>query len=68
MAWRGGDIILFGSHAPREATCDSDFDLLIIMDQRGSRRQTANEIDLLLANRARPIPSASTASSVLKST
>lgn len=48
-------IILFGSYARGQATCDSDLDLLVIMDLQGSRRQTANEIDLLLADRMVPL-------------
>jgi predicted nucleotidyltransferase len=48
-------IILFGSYARGEATCDSDLDLLIIMNLQGSRRQMANEIDLLLADRLVPL-------------
>lgn len=48
-------IILFGSHARGEATFDSDLDILVVMDIQGSRRQIANEIDLLLADRMVPL-------------
>ena len=48
-------IILFGSYARGEATSDSDLDMLVVMDIQGSRRQTANEIDLLLADRMVPL-------------
>ncbi len=48
-------IILFGSYARGDATYDSDLDLLVVMDIHGSRRQTANEIDMLLDDRTVPL-------------
>lgn len=53
--FRPEKIILFGSYALGDATCDSDLDLLIITDIPGSRRQLTNEIDLLLADRMVPL-------------
>ena len=47
-------VILFGSYARGTATADSDADLLVVMDIRGSRRRKATEIDLALAGI--PIP------------
>jgi uncharacterized protein len=41
-------IILFGSHARGTAGPDSDVDLLVVMDPRGSRRQKAVEIGAAL--------------------
>lgn len=41
-------IILFGSWAKGAATDDSDLDLLIVMNVRGSKRQEAIKVDLLL--------------------
>jgi predicted nucleotidyltransferase len=41
-------IILFGSWATGAATDDSDLDLLIVMNTRGSKRQEAIKVDLLL--------------------
>jgi predicted nucleotidyltransferase len=37
-------IILFGSHARGEAGCDSDVDLLVVMQVSGSKREKALEI------------------------
>jgi len=48
-------IILFGSHARGEETPDSDVDLLVVMEVRGSCRRKANEIDLALADRTVPM-------------
>ncbi|HHW14593.1 MAG TPA: nucleotidyltransferase domain-containing protein [Firmicutes bacterium] len=48
-------IILFGSYARGETTRDSDLDLLVVMKVHGSRRQTANEIDMLLSDRTVPL-------------
>ncbi len=48
-------VILFGSHARGTAGPDSDVDLLVIMPVEGSRRQKANEIDLMLADRMAPL-------------
>lgn len=41
-------IILFGSWSKETATCDSDLDLLIVMNVKGSKRQAAIKVDLLL--------------------
>jgi predicted nucleotidyltransferase len=41
-------IILFGSHARREAGPDSDVDLLVVMPVQGSKRQKAVEIGVAL--------------------
>ncbi len=41
-------IILFGSHARGEAGADSDYDLLIVMPVRGSKRKKAVEIGAAL--------------------
>ena len=41
-------IILFGSWAKGSATDDSDLDLLVVMNVRGSKRQEAIKMDLLL--------------------
>lgn len=41
-------IILFGSHARGTAGPDSDADLLVVMEPRGSRRQQATAIDVAL--------------------
>lgn len=48
-------IILFGSYAGGEPGPDSDIDLLIVIDVKGSTRQKANEIDLLMADRTMPM-------------
>ena len=48
-------IILFGSHARGTAGPDSDVDLLVVMNVRGSRRQKATEIDLALSDRGMPL-------------
>ncbi len=41
-------VILFGSHARKEAGPDSDVDLLVVMPVRGSRREKAVEIGVAL--------------------
>jgi len=41
-------IILFGSHARGEGGVDSDVDLLIVMPVKGSRRDIAVEIGVVL--------------------
>ncbi|MBU4173299.1 MAG: nucleotidyltransferase domain-containing protein [Actinobacteria bacterium] len=41
-------IILFGSHARGTAGPDSDADLLVVMNVKGSRREKATEIDVAL--------------------
>ena len=48
-------IILFGSHARGTAANDSDVDLLVVMDVKGSKRQLATQIDLALADRDLPL-------------
>ena len=48
-------IILFGSYARGETKSDSDLDVMVVMPVDGSRRQKANEIDLLLADRTVPM-------------
>jgi predicted nucleotidyltransferase len=48
-------IILFGSHAGGSPGPDSDIDLLIVMEVKGSIRQKVNEIDLLMADRIIPM-------------
>jgi len=48
-------IILFGSYAEGKPGPDSDIDLLIILDVKGSTRQAANEIDMLLSDRRTPM-------------
>jgi len=48
-------IVLFGSVADGVPGPDSDIDLLIIMQVENSTRQKANEIDLLLSDRAIPM-------------
>lgn len=45
---RAERIILFGSWARDTAGPDSDLDLLVVMDVAGSKRQQANQVDLLL--------------------
>ncbi|MBM4249708.1 MAG: nucleotidyltransferase domain-containing protein [Euryarchaeota archaeon] len=42
-------IILFGSRARGRPAPDSDVDLLVVMEVRGSRRAKAAEIDVALA-------------------
>jgi predicted nucleotidyltransferase len=42
-------IILFGSRARGKPAPDSDADLLVIMNVKGSKRQKAAEIDVALA-------------------
>lgn len=46
--FRPEKIILFGSNVRGETTADSDVDLLIIMNVKGSRRKKATEMDLAL--------------------
>ncbi len=41
-------IILFGSHARGDADADSDVDLLVVMDVKGSKRRKAVEIGVAL--------------------
>jgi predicted nucleotidyltransferase len=41
-------VILFGSHARGSGGPDSDVDLLVVMDVRGSRREKALEIGVAL--------------------
>lgn len=48
-------VILFGSHARGAADSDSDVDLLIVMDVKGSKRRQAVEIDLALSDRRFPL-------------
>ena len=48
-------IILFGSYAGGSPGPDSDLDLLVVMEVKGSTRQKANEIDLLMADRLIPM-------------
>lgn len=48
-------IILFGSYATGTVGPDSDVDLLVIMPVKGSKRRTAIEIDLALADRRLPL-------------
>jgi predicted nucleotidyltransferase len=48
-------IILFGSYARGTPNPDSDVDLLVIMNVKGSKRRQAAEIDLALANREIPL-------------
>lgn len=43
-------IILFGSYARGDAGPDSDADLLIVMPVEGSKRETAIDIDVALAD------------------
>ena len=48
-------IILFGSYACGSADFDSDVDLLIVMDTKGSKRKQAAKIDVSLADRNIPL-------------
>lgn len=48
-------IVLFGSYATGNAGPDSDVDLLVIMPIRGSKRETAIEIDRALIDRRVPL-------------
>ena len=48
-------IILFGSYAAGRPGADSDLDILVVMDVKGSTRQKANEIDLLMSDRIIPM-------------
>ncbi|MDP2983007.1 MAG: nucleotidyltransferase domain-containing protein [Candidatus Latescibacter sp.] len=41
-------IILFGSHARGDAGSDSDVDILVVIDMKGSKREKAIEIGSLL--------------------
>jgi len=43
-------VILFGSHARGEGGPDSDVDLLVVMDVRGSKRRKAVEIGVALSD------------------
>ncbi len=45
----------FGSYAAGRPGVDSDLDVLVVMDVKGSTRQKANEIDLLMADRLIPM-------------
>ena len=47
-------IILFGSHASGEAGPDSDVDLLVVMQPRGSKRERVVEVYGLLAGMGVP--------------
>jgi len=53
--FRPAKVILFGSHARGSAGPDSDVDLLIVMDVKGSKRRQAVEIDLALSDRRFPL-------------
>ena len=48
-------IILFGSHARGSVGPDSDVDLLVVMDVKGSKRRQSVEIDLALSDRTFPL-------------
>jgi predicted nucleotidyltransferase len=48
-------IILFGSYALGSANFDSDVDLLVVMDTKGSKRRQAAKIDAALADRDIPL-------------
>jgi predicted nucleotidyltransferase len=48
-------IILFGSYACGAPDFDSDVDLLIVMDMKGSKRKQAAKIDASLADRDIPL-------------
>jgi len=52
--FRPDRVILFGSHARKQAGPDSDVDLLVVMPIRGSRRQ--KQIEVRLALRDIPLP------------
>ncbi len=43
-------VILFGSHARGKAGPDSDVDLLVVMDVKGSKREKTLEIRTILAD------------------
>ena len=48
-------VILFGSYACGAANFDSDVDLLVVMDVKGSKRKQAAKIDASLADRDIPL-------------
>jgi len=48
-------IILFGSYVHGSAGPDSDVDLLVVMQLKGSRRSTATEMDLALVGVEVPV-------------
>jgi predicted nucleotidyltransferase len=48
-------VILFGSYARGSAGPDSDVDLLVVMEVKGSKRRQAVEIDLALSDRTFPL-------------
>ena len=48
-------VILFGSYARGWAGPDSDADLLVVMEVKGSKRRQAVEIDLALSDRTFPL-------------
>jgi predicted nucleotidyltransferase len=48
-------VILFGSYARGTAGPESDVDLLVVMEVRGSKRRQAVEIDLALSDRTFPL-------------
>ena len=53
--FRPAKIILFGSRARGAAEPDSDVDLLVVMNVKGSKRKQAVEIDLALSDRSFPL-------------
>jgi len=53
--FRPAKIILFGSCARGPVGADSDVDLLVVMDVKGSKRRQAVEIDLALSDRTFPL-------------
>jgi predicted nucleotidyltransferase len=53
--FRPAKIILFGSYARGSAGPDSDVDLLVVMEVKGSKRRQAVEIDLALSDRTFPL-------------
>jgi predicted nucleotidyltransferase len=48
-------VILFGSYACGATNPDSDVDLLVVMDVKGSKRKQAAKIDASLADRDIPL-------------
>lgn len=48
-------IILFGSYARGEQTFDSDVDLLVVIDAKGSLRKLSVEIGVALSDREIPL-------------